>query len=144
MILFSVFLLMAVLICAVGWAECYMTKHAQSSKVQDLKDEIQTLHEKLQAKSTEDVQETGAFIRTRSFKPATPETYRLVFDLDPTGQRVLEHLTQKFCRDAYVPDSRGGERETCKRLGNQEVINFILLQITKSNEPDYSEEQSNE
>ena len=88
----------------------------------------------------EEEPEQGNFVRTRKTKRATPETYRNVFDMDLNGQRVLEHLTLVFCREAFVSNDKGGERETCHRLGQQSVINFIVNSINQANNPSYKEE----
>lgn len=88
----------------------------------------------------EEEPETGNFVRTRTLKRATPETYRNVFDMDLNGQRVLEHLTMVFCKEAFVSNDKGGERETCHRLGQQSVINFIVNSINQANNPNYKEE----
>lgn len=104
--------------------------------------------EKLQAELTErplpilgeEDQETGNFVRIRKIKRATPETYRNVFDLDVNGQRVLEHLTMVFCKDSFVPDDKGGERQTSYNLGAHGVINFIVNQINRANDPNYKED----
>ena len=94
----------------------------------------------LPAPVTEEEPETGNFVRTRKIKRATPETYRNVFDMDLNGQRVLEHLTMVFCKEAFVSNDKGGERETCHRLGQQSVINFIVNSINQANNPSYKEE----
>lgn len=87
--------------------------------------------------------ETGNFVKRRAMRRATPETYRNIFDLDINGQRVLENLTIAFCKDAYASQDQGGERETCYRLGQQSVINFIVRNINTANSPNYKE-QSND
>lgn len=84
---------------------------------------------------SEEEPETGHFVKVKKMRPASPETYRNVFDLDVNGIRILEHLTQVFCRDAFT-DS---ERETCHRLGQQSVINFIVNNINRANDPNYKE-----
>lgn len=103
----------------------------------DLKQELS--ERPLPKADPEQPEEQGTFVRIRKIKRATPETYRNVFDLDVNGQRVLEHLTQVFCKDAFVPNDKGGERETCYRLGSQGVINFIVNNINQANNPDYKE-----
>ncbi|KRI47619.1 hypothetical protein APC42_10785 [Acinetobacter pittii] len=90
----------------------------------------------------EETEEQGNFVRLKRMKRATPETYRNLFDLDVNGQRVLEHLTMVFCKDAFVPDDKGGERETCYRLGSQSVINFIINNINQANNPNYKEQDN--
>ncbi len=80
-------------------------------------------------------EEPGNFVKRHRVTKPTAETYRNVFDLDVNGIRILEHLTQVFCRDAFT-DS---ERETCHRLGQQSVINFIVNNINRANDPNYKE-----
>ncbi|WP_290008108.1 hypothetical protein [Acinetobacter pittii] len=79
--------------------------------------------------------EQGNFVRTKRLKRATPETYRVVFDLDLNGQRILEHLTQKYCRNAFS----NTDRETNYKLGQQSVVAGIINEINKANDPNYSE-----
>ena len=100
--------------------------------------ELQTM-----PKPSEEESETGNFVKRRAMRRATPETYRNIFDLDINGQRVLENLTIAFCKDAYASQDQGGERETCYRLGQQSVINFIVRNINTANSPNYKE-QSND
>ncbi|MEQ1298846.1 hypothetical protein ABLT94_13300 [Acinetobacter soli] len=118
---------------------------AEYQECKELKKHIAQLEQKLSERPLPkaDPEEQGTFVRTRRVKRATPETYRIVFDLDVNGQRVLEHLTQVFCKDAFVPNDKGGERETCYRLGAQGVINFIVNNINTANNPNY-EEQDND
>lgn len=98
---------------------------------------LHELSQKLEQKDSEEMQEQGNYVRTRSFKPATPETYQAVFDYDTAGQRVLAHLQSRFMREGYVRDKDGGERESCFRLGQRNVINFIISQINA--EPEVEE-----
>lgn len=86
-------------------------------------------------KKSEELEEHGNFVKRHRVTKPTAETYRNVFDLDVNGIRILEHLTQVFCRDAFT-DS---ERETCHRLGQQSVINFIVNNINRANDPNYKE-----
>lgn len=109
--------------------------------------QAQELQQKLESTTQQNdkpEEETGNYVRSRSFKPATPETYRLVFDFDAAGQRVLAHLQSKYLRDAYVDDQHGGERETCVRLGQRQVISYIVNQINEANEPTYFKEIDND
>ena len=111
----------------------------------ELRQEIESLKAELAerplpAPVSEEEPAQGNFVRTRKLKRATPATYRNVFDLDLNGQRVLEHLTLVFCKDAFVSNDKGGERETCHRLGQQSVINFIVSSINQANNPNYKEE----
>ena len=67
-----------------------------------------------------------------SAKQATPADYRRVFEEMPGGVPVLEELTRRFGRAAYVPGGTEGDRETCYRAGQRSVLDFILNQINKA------------
>lgn len=95
---------------------------------------IQQLEESLRNKEHKP-EEVGTFVQHRALRPATPETYRVVFDLDLNGQRILEHLTQKYCRNAFS----NTDRETNYKLGQQSVVAGIINEINKANDPNYSE-----
>lgn len=120
-------ILIAGLIFAVGW-------WAEISKNRELERKLTELNS--MNSSHLDEPETGNFVRRKSYKRATPETYRNLFDLDVNGQRVLEHLTTVFCRDAFAST----DRETNYRLGQHSVINFIINNINQANHPNYKEE----
>ncbi|MBI1450393.1 hypothetical protein IL972_00375 [Acinetobacter sp. FL51] len=100
-----------------------------------LKHEIADMNHEQSAKPSNADQpaEAGIYARVRQLVPADATTYQAVFDCDMNGQRILEDLTQRFGGDPYVPDSRGGERETCLNLGKRHVVNFIMSQITSAN-----------
>lgn len=88
------------------WAEnrLHLDTTIQLAKSQEELDKaisrIQQLEESLRNKEQKP-EEVGTFVQHRALRPATPETYRVVFDLDLNGQRILEHLTQKYCRNAF-------------------------------------------
>lgn len=84
--------------------------------------------------------ESGVVFKMRTYKRATPDTYQALFELNPTGQRVLQDLVNRFGVASFASDAHGGERETCRRLGQSEVINHINLQIFKANNPDQFEQ----
>ena len=85
--------------------------------------------------------ETGHFVKAKKMRPASPETYRNVFDLDCNGQRVLAHLTFMYAnKSSYVRGGHDAERESCFRAGQADVIGFIYKQINRANDPDYKEE----
>lgn len=90
---------------------------------------------------TEDKQ---PFVRRTELSKATAETYRNVFDLDINGQRILEDLTAKFCRSSYVRGGQDAERESCFRAGQNSIPQFIINQITRANDPNYTEELDND
>ncbi|WP_151905047.1 Bbp19 family protein [Acinetobacter nosocomialis] len=122
------------------WAEnrLHLDTTIQLSKSQEelnkANSRIQQLEESLRNKEQKP-EEVGTFVQHRALRPATPETYRVVFDLDLNGQRILEHLTQKYCRNAFS----NTDRETNYKLGQQSVVAGIINEINKANEPNYSE-----
>lgn len=92
----------------------------------------------------EEEPETGHFVKAKKMRPASPETYRNVFDLDYSGQRVLAHLTFMYAnKSSYVRGGHDAERESCFRAGQADVLGFIYKQINRANDPDYKEEQVN-
>ena len=93
----------------------------------------------------EEEPETGHFVKAKKMRPASPETYRNVFDLDYNGQRVLAHLTFMYAnKSSYVRGGHDAERESCFRAGQADVLGFIYKQINRANDPDYKEEQVND
>lgn len=122
------------------WAEncLHLDTTIQLAKSQEELDKansrIQQLEESLRNKAQKP-EEVGTFVQHRALRPATPETYRVVFDLDLNGQRILEHLTQKYCRNAFS----NTDRETNYKLGQQSVVAGIINEINKANDPNYSE-----
>ncbi|HEM7140898.1 TPA: hypothetical protein U2K51_001943 [Acinetobacter nosocomialis] len=122
------------------WAEnrLHLDTTIQLSKSQEELDKansrIQQLEESLRNKEQKP-EEVGTFVQHRALRPATPETYRVVFDLDLNGQRILEHLTQKYYRNAFS----NTDRETNYKLGQQSVVAGIINEINKANDPNYSE-----
>ncbi|HBM1780752.1 TPA: hypothetical protein NU789_000436 [Acinetobacter baumannii] len=122
------------------WAEnrLHLDTTIQLTKSQEELDKansrIQQLEESLRNKEQKP-EEVGTFVQHRALRPATPETYRVVFDLDLNGQRILEHLTQKYCRNAFS----NTDRETNYKLGQQSVVAGIINEINKANDPNYSE-----
>ena len=65
-------------------------------------------------------------------KDVTPEDYRRIFEEMPGGPQVMEELTRRFGREAYVKGGTEGDRETCYRAGQRAVLDFILMQINKA------------
>ena len=91
-------------------------------------------------KSNEPEIEIGIQVKRRYYRPVTAETYRNLFDLDVNGVRVLEHLTSIFCKSTYVRGGQEAERESCFRAGERSVVEFIIKQINRANDPNYKEE----
>ena len=131
------------LILATGWWN-------EVNKNRELKQQLideQEAKAKLLPKdeSTEPEIEIGIQVKRRYYRPVTAETYRNLFDIDVNGVRVLEHLTSIFCKSTYVRGGQEAERESCFRAGERSVVEFIIKQINRANDPNYKEEtQSNE
>lgn len=109
------------------------------SKNYELEKEHRKQLEQSLTKNDEETKESGVYFRQRELTRPTPETYRIVFDLDINGQRILEHLTQMHCRDAFSST----DRETNYKLGQQSVVHYMISQINKANDPNYSEVADN-
>ncbi len=75
-------------------------------------------------------------------QPVDPRAYARIFEGNPDGVAIYEELARVFAQQLYVPDGKGGERETCRRLGRFEVVNFITAKINAANgiEPFQQEE----
>ena len=59
--------------------------------------------------------------------------------MDQHGQRVLEDLVNRFKRSPFTPDDQGGERETSRRIGHAEVVDFLINKVNVANSPNYNE-----
>jgi len=64
---------------------------------------------------------------------ATPDDYRVVFEMSPVGAAVLEDLVSKFSGRVFVRGGHDAERETTFRLGSREVVEHILRMINRAN-----------
>ena len=137
----AVMLVFGLILAVSWWFELKKNKELEVCN-NALRQEISKLKLADSAEQKDAVTEQGNFVRTRKLQRATPETYRNMFDMDLNGQRILEHLTNVFCKDAFVSNDKGGERETCYRLGQQSVINFIILNINQANSPLYKEQDN--
>ena len=126
------------LILATGW---WNEVNKNRELKQQLRDE-QEAKAKLLPKdeSKEPEVETGIQVKRRYYRPVTAETYRNLFDIDVNGVRVLEHLTSIFCKSTYVRGGQEAERESCFRAGERSVVEFIIKQINRANDPNYKEE----
>ena len=122
-------------------------KHHEWERVQVAQEEIAALRQEIaDIKSTfknliadDPTQDHGTFIKHRSARKPTAETYRILFDLNANGQEVIDDLVSRFKRNPFVSDGNGGERETSRRLGRAEVVDFILNKVNVANSPNYSE-----
>ena len=128
------------------WERAWVLQKQVSALKQTIADLETELSERPQPTQTsEEAPEPEAFVRTRQLRPASPETYRNVFDLDTNGQRVLDHLELVFANKSnYVRGGQDAERESCFRAGQAHVISFIFKQINKANNPELYKEEVND
>lgn len=163
MILIIAVLAILLLIACVGWRNCYRSKqlveavsefnrnavnelqiwlYEEKQTVEALKSELADHKAQPDQEFKELVQEQedelgfGHHIKWRSHRKPTAQTYQIHFDIEPNGQRILEELTARFKRNPFTDD----ERETCRRLGRAEVVDFILNRINTANDPRYNEQ----
>ncbi|WP_374854432.1 hypothetical protein ACEWX4_07595 [Acinetobacter indicus] len=163
MILIITVLAILLLIACVGWWSCYRSKqlveavsefnrnavnelqiwlHEEKLTVEALENELANLkaQPEQEFKQLQEEQQDelgfGQHVKWRSTKKPTSQTYRLHFDIEPNGQRILEELTARFKRNVFTDD----ERETCRRIGRAEVVDFIISRINTANDPRYTEQ----
>ncbi|NWK73143.1 hypothetical protein HYG93_02350 [Acinetobacter sp. SwsAc6] len=67
---------------------------------------------------------------------ATSQTYYLTFVVDPNGRKIMNDFENRFKRSLFTND----ERETCRRIGQSEVFDFISNRISNAQSPNYSEQ----
>ena len=126
------------LILATGWWNEINKNRELKQQLRDEQEAKAKLLPKDESKEPEI--EIGIQIKRRYYRPVTAETYRNLFDLDVNGVRVLEHLTTLFCKSTYVRGGQEAERESCFRAGERSVVEFIIKQINRANDPNYKEE----
>ncbi|WP_244783161.1 hypothetical protein [Acinetobacter sp. F-1] len=163
MILIITVLAILLLIACYGWWNCYRSKqlveavsefnknavneiqiwlYEEKQTVEALKNELANLKAQPDREFKELVQEQegelgfGHHVKWRSHRKPTAQTYQIHFDIEPNGQRILEELTTRFKRNPFTDD----ERETCRRLGRAEVVDFIINRINTANDPRYNEQ----
>lgn len=67
-------------------------------------------------------------------QPLTPRDFHHVFEETPGGAQILEFLIQRFATGAtFIKGGHDADRETCFRLGQRSVIDYLLAQINKAN-----------
>lgn len=120
----------------------YRSKYQECEELkQQLSDEQEAKAKLLPKDESEHPEiETGTLVKRRYYRPVTAETYRNLFDIDVNGLRVLEHLTSVFCKSTYVRGGQEAERESCFRAGQNSVVEFIIKQINRANDPNYKEQ----
>ena len=136
-LIIAVLAILLLIACVALWSshqECNMLKQ----QLMDEQEAKAKLLPKDESKKPE--VETGIQVKRRYYRPVTAATYRNLFDLDVNGVRVLEHLTSIFCKSTYVRGGQEAERESCFRAGERSVVEFIIKQINRANDPNYKEE----
>ena len=126
------------LILATGWWNEVNKNRELKQQLTDEQEAKAKLLPKDESKEPE--VEIGIQVKRRYYRPVTAETYRNLFDIDVNGVRVLEHLTSIFCKSTYVRGGQEAERESCFRAGERSVVEFIIKQINRANDPNYKEE----
>lgn len=136
-LIIAVLAILLMIACAALW----LVWHERNLLAQQLSDEQEAKAKLLPKEESEQPEiETGTLIKRRYYRPVTAETYRNLFDIDVNGLRVLEHLTSVFCKSIYVRGGQEAERESCFRAGQNSVVEFIIKQINRANDPNYKEE----
>lgn len=105
--------------------------YALKQDIADLKAPFKKLLEEDEQKG-----DLGHHFKWRQLNKPTSRTYQIHFDIEPNGQRILEEMTSRFKRSVFADN----ERETCRRLGRAEVVDFILNRINTANDPRYNEQ----
>ena len=59
--------------------------------------------------------------------------YSRVFEGHHEGRLILEDLMQRFQRGLWVKGGVEGARETDRRIGQREVLEYIVLRINRDN-----------
>ena len=145
MIIVIAVLAIALLISSIGWVNTAIKKKHQDRMMKIREDQVYVYQEKLadidqsfKKLVTEQEEELGfgQHIKWRNTEKPTSQVYRIIFDIDPNGQKIINDLTNRFKRNVFTTD----ERETCRRIGRQEVVDFILNRINTANDPRYSEQ----
>jgi len=136
-LIIAVLAILLMIACAALWS----VWHERNLLAQQLSDEQEAKAKLLPKEENEQPEiETGTLVKRRYYRPVTAETYRNLFDIDVNGLRVLEHLTSVFCKSTYVRGGQEAERESCFRAGQNSVVEFIIKQINRANDPNYKEE----
>lgn len=129
----------ATVICGLGWLEAHRALEEERLVNHRIKEDAQNVGTSNDTTSETEV-ETGHQIKRKFYRKPTAETYRNVFDFDINGQRILEDLTNVFCRSTYVRGGQDAERESCYRAGQSSVVNHILAKINQANDPNFNKE----
>lgn len=67
-------------------------------------------------------------------QPLTPEDVKYLFEDAPGGAQFLELLVRRYAAQAtFVKGGHEADRETCFRLGQRSVIDYIISMINRAN-----------
>lgn len=61
---------------------------------------------------------------------------KAIFEDDRRGARILDHLARKYMRPAVTTGGIDAVLMTYQRLGNREVIDYLIQQINRANRAD--------
>lgn len=64
--------------------------------------------------------------------PATPEEFARIFEGSPAGERVFDDLVRRFARSPVYSGGIDGIRESDRRAGQREVVEFITRRINQA------------
>lgn len=63
----------------------------------------------------------------------TPRDFKHLFEETPGGIQVLDHLIARFAGASYRPGGHEADRETCYRLGQRSVVDYLVAMINRAN-----------
>lgn len=67
-------------------------------------------------------------------QPLTPQDVKHLFEDAPGGPQLLEFLIRRFATQAtFVKGGHEADRETCYRLGQRSVVDYILGMLNRAN-----------
>jgi acetylornithine deacetylase/succinyl-diaminopimelate desuccinylase-like protein len=69
--------------------------------------------------------------------------YARVFENHHEGVKILEDLIRRYGRNPWVKGGIEAQRETDKRLGNKEVLDYIVSRINRAHGVNDHVEDSN-
>lgn len=69
-------------------------------------------------------------------KPLLPVDYQRVFEGDPIGARILDELVCRYGGNPYTKGGLEAQRETDRKAGALDVVNFLLRKINQANGAD--------
>jgi hypothetical protein len=71
-----------------------------------------------------------------------PQEYLELFETDRRGARILEDLILRFSQPPVVAGGIDAVLKTYLRIGQTEVVNYIVRQINKANNVQVNEEEN--